>query len=174
MGETGETSAFAAYKDPALAPAVEIPEDDSWTERLSVFSRDCAETLAAAARTLCPHDRVPERCYRRVVAMLDSQAAGHPALARTLMQGAAALDGLQPLAFVELSEGGRVTALRQIEGGAFFRAIQRGTIRHLYDDREVWALLGYEGASHHLGGYRERGFDDLSWLPDPPKAVCEG
>ena len=37
----------------------------------------------------------------------------------------------------------------------------------LYDDREVWELLGYEGPSFDKGGYVDRGFDDLDWLPDP-------
>jgi len=35
----------------------------------------------------------------------------------------------------------------------------------LYDDREVWNLLGYEGPSYDKGGYLNRGFDDLDWLP---------
>jgi hypothetical protein len=37
----------------------------------------------------------------------------------------------------------------------------------LYDDKEVWGLLGYEGSSYEHGGYVDRGFDDLDWLPDP-------
>ncbi len=35
----------------------------------------------------------------------------------------------------------------------------------LYDDKEVWEILGYEGASYDKGGYLHRGFDDLDWLP---------
>ena len=41
------------------------------------------------------------------------------------------------------------------------------TVVALYDDHEVWELLGYEGASFDKGGYIDRGFDDLDWLPDP-------
>ena len=37
----------------------------------------------------------------------------------------------------------------------------------LYSDPEVWELLGYEGPSFDKGGYIDRGFDDLDWLPDP-------
>ena len=37
----------------------------------------------------------------------------------------------------------------------------------LYDDHEVWDLLGYEGSSFDKGGYLHRGFDDLDWLPRP-------
>jgi hypothetical protein len=31
----------------------------------------------------------------------------------------------------------------------------------------VWRHFGYEGASAQHGGYINRGFDDLNWLPDP-------
>jgi hypothetical protein len=31
----------------------------------------------------------------------------------------------------------------------------------------VWDAVGYEGPSVHKGGYVNRGFDDLDWLPDP-------
>jgi len=44
-------------------------------------------------------------------------------------------------------------------------------VRFLYDDVEVWQAFGYEGASAHLGGYVNRGFNDLDWLPDPPAGV---
>jgi hypothetical protein len=38
----------------------------------------------------------------------------------------------------------------------------------LYNNPLVWQAFGYEGASFDHGGYLERGFDDLGWLPDPP------
>ena len=47
-----------------------------------------------------------------------------------------------------------------------FRFLQRASVRYLYDDLEVWQAFGYEGASYHLGGFIDRGFDDLDWLPD--------
>jgi hypothetical protein len=31
----------------------------------------------------------------------------------------------------------------------------------------VWAALGYEGSSYDKGGYINRGFNDLNWLPEP-------
>ena len=39
------------------------------------------------------------------------------------------------------------------------------TIEHLYRNREVWQLVGYEGSSVEYGGYIDRGFDDIDWLP---------
>jgi hypothetical protein len=54
-----------------------------------------------------------------------------------------------------------------MSGTAFFEAVRSKAIVTLYDDHEVWSLLGYEGPSFEHGGYLDRGFDDLSWLPDP-------
>ena len=36
----------------------------------------------------------------------------------------------------------------------------------LYANPAVWHRFGYEGASSHLGGYIERGFDDLDWISE--------
>ena len=37
----------------------------------------------------------------------------------------------------------------------------------IYSDPNTWKLLGYEGPSFAQGGYIDRGFNDLEWLPDP-------
>jgi hypothetical protein len=36
----------------------------------------------------------------------------------------------------------------------------------LYRNKQVWPKLGYEGPSFPFGGYLERGFDDIDWLPN--------
>ena len=37
----------------------------------------------------------------------------------------------------------------------------------VYSDERTWQLVGYEGPSFDKGGYINRGFNDLDWLPDP-------
>ena len=37
----------------------------------------------------------------------------------------------------------------------------------LYNNPLVWRHFGYEGPSAEFGGYIDRGFDDLTWLPRP-------
>jgi hypothetical protein len=34
----------------------------------------------------------------------------------------------------------------------------------LYNQKELWPKLGYEGSSFDKGGYIERGFNDIDWL----------
>lgn len=68
------------------------------------------------------------------------------------------------------SAGARIdqrTLTARMSGTEFFEGVRSKTILTLYDDREVWALLGYDGRSFELGGYAQRGFGDLDWLPDP-------
>ena len=35
----------------------------------------------------------------------------------------------------------------------------------LYNNPDVWPKFGYEGASADKGGYINRGFSDIDWLP---------
>jgi hypothetical protein len=49
----------------------------------------------------------------------------------------------------------------------FFELVRTTAVVEVYTDRETWDLLGYEGPSFAKGGYIERGFDDLDWLPEP-------
>lgn len=157
-----------AHKDPNLPPAPAIPEGPEWTRALTVLSPEVGETLAAVVRTLCPHDALPDRIYRRVVLHYDRLARTLPDVTAFIAQAVGALERAMPLPFRERSESYRIAALKTIETTASFVFLQRTAVRFLYDDIEVWDAFGYEGASVHLGGYVTRGFDDLDWLPEPP------
>ncbi|MDE0048593.1 MAG: hypothetical protein OXO52_02310 [Rhodospirillales bacterium] len=123
-----------------------------------------AETLTAMARALYPHDSLDDGFYRRVVDIVAADAdAAQQAL---LVDGVAALDAATGRAFVDLEEKEKLAAVQAVEGSPFFEAMRAATARHLYDDRALWARFGYEGASSHLGGYVERGFDDIDWISE--------
>ena len=121
-------------------------------------------TLTAMARVLYPHDSLDDTFYRRVVDVVTTETdAAQRAL---LANGAAALDEAKGHLFVGLGEKEKLAAVQAIEGSPFFEAMRAATARHLYDDRTLWPRFGYEGASSHLGGYIERGFDDIEWIPE--------
>ena len=99
--------------------------------------------------------------------MVDIVAAEADAARRALLaEGAAALDAACRSPFASLAEGEQAAALQAIEGSPFFEAMRAATVRHLYGNRALWPRFGYEGASSHLGGYIERGFDDIDWIPE--------
>ena len=126
-------------------------------------------TLTAMARALYPHDFLDDAPYRRVVEIVAEE--GDAARRTLLADGVAALDAAVGRAFVDLSEKEKLTALYALEGSQFFEVMRSGTVRHLYDNRELWPRFGYEGASSHLGGYIERGFDDLDWISEEDAEV---
>lgn len=123
--------------------------------------------LITLAKALYPHPGLRESPYTRAVFTIIKQAASDTALYRTLS------DGLQdlvqrtagPISGMDSDEA--ISLLRAIEETTFFKTLRPLVSFHLYDDHEVWEFLGYPGASFERGGYLHRGFDDLTWLPQP-------
>jgi len=113
-----------------------------------------------------PHDGLPDEAYEKVVRKLEGDARGDDGIAGTLEEGVAQLDG--DGAFGDLDADAQLEALRRHEDSPFFALLQSTAVVELYDNPLVWKAFGYEGPSSHLGGYVDRGFDDLDWLPDPP------
>jgi hypothetical protein len=160
-----------AYKDPNLPAAPSASVGPDWANALTAITAPEAAILLAVVQTLYPHDQLNPLVYRRVIAQFDRVAAQRPDAAKTLATFCADLNQDSVLAFSELSESYRTQALKRLEPTPGFFFVQRLAIRYLYDDVEVWAAFGYEGASVHLGGYVKRGFDDLDWLPPLPNEI---
>jgi hypothetical protein len=160
--------AVIAHKDPSLPAPPPLPDGAGWIAALARLEPGAAEALVVLVRTLYPHDWLPDRVYRRVVTAYDRLAAASPAAEALIAQTLTRLDDGAGPPFAERSESYRLAALRAIEGTPGFVLLQRAAVRFLYDDIEVWSALGYEGASTHLGGYVDRGFDDPDWLEAAP------
>lgn len=84
-----------------------------------------------------------------------------------LSNGLRTLDVAAGGSFRELDDTTAAGILTKIADAEFFAFIRGVAVPILYDDHEVWEALGYEGESFSDGGYLNRGFDDLDWLPDP-------
>jgi hypothetical protein len=122
-------------------------------------------TITAAARTMYPHDALPDEVYARVGEKLAEAAREDPGAARTIEDSVSTLNGGRP--FADLSADGQLEALRGIEGSDFFELVRSTAVVEVYSDERTWQLVGYEGPSFDKGGYLNRGFNDLDWLPDP-------
>jgi hypothetical protein len=145
-----------------------IDPNGAWAVTLEAIPASDAQTLLQALRVMYPHDSLSDQYYVQVVAALDQDAKGDPAVAAMLKDGIAGLDEVGPVLFVELSEGNQRKALDAIATSDFFQTIRFKTIAVFYNNPLVWQAFGYEGEAFEYGGYIERGFDDLGWLPDPP------
>ena len=135
------------------------------TPETAALSSQKLATIAAAARTMYPHDALPDDVYARVGEKLAEAAREDPGVARTIEEGVSALNGGRP--FAELSADERLEAVKGIEGSDFFELVRSTAIVEVYSDQRTWQAFGYEGPSFDKGGYIDRGFNDLDWLPDP-------
>lgn len=142
---------------------------DAWAVELKALSPETMAALIQMARDIYPHDRIADQFYAIAVKSHDDKAADDAAHKALIEDGVADLDARARAAGATSYLGtgweiDRVALLRQIEAGGFFQAIRGGLIVGLYNQKEVWPVFGYEGASFSKGGYIERGFDDIAWL----------
>jgi hypothetical protein len=128
---------------------------------------DARPVLVRVLRVAFPHDKFPDGPYQRTADTVIEAANASTWAKITLLQGISTLDSVSGGAFLDLDDADALKVLRHVEATEFFGFIRRTAVVALYDDPEAWSALGYEGPSYDKGGYIDRGFNDLDWLPDP-------
>jgi hypothetical protein len=139
------------------------------TQAPAGLEQHVAETVTALARTLYPHDAVPDAVYERVAAKMAEAAREDAAQARMITEGVADLDRRGEGPFTTRTAEQRLADAEAIAGSEFFALVRSTAVVEVYSDPATWRVLGYEGPSFAQGGYLRRGFDDLDWLPDLPQ-----
>jgi hypothetical protein len=144
---------------------------DQWTAGLKSLNAHEGETLLKMSIQIFPHPQLDDGYYVIVVQDLDAEASTKPETAKLLRDGVARLDRVKGAEFVKLSPSEQMSALKKIDGTDFFTKVRNSELVSLYNNHDVWAKLGYPGASYPIGGYLHHGFNDLNWLPDPPESA---
>jgi TAT (twin-arginine translocation) pathway-exported protein len=162
--KTGGVTAAAA----ALVPAAAI-SGKAWAAAPVAVSADEFATLVKMARDIYPHDRLGDQYYAKVIEGLDSAAKDDAAAKTLLKDGVAALNnaaiGMKYGSYNQVpSEDERVAILQSMETTPFFQKIRGTLITGIYNNQDVWPIMGYEGESASKGGYINRGFNDIDWL----------
>ena len=145
--------------------------EEAWALSTEVLSGDTALSLLIMARHLYPHDFLGDQYYAEVVVNLDEQAKSDSSLAEKLENGVKDLsqiiegDRSYNVAFKDQSVGLQLQNLKRIDGSDFFETVRGATMGGLYGNPRVAAFFGWEGSSVEHGGYINRGFDDIGWLP---------
>ena len=142
---------------------------DAWAVELKALSPETMATLIQMARDIYPHDRIADQYYAVAVKGHDDKAAEDADHKVLIEDGVADLDARARAAGAPSYLGvgweiDRVALLREIDSGSFFQAIRGGLVVSLYNQKEIWPVFGYEGESFSMGGYMDRGFDDIAWL----------
>lgn len=150
----------------AGSPLALIVAGRAWAADLTAFTSSEGAMLMAVARTIAPHDKLDDAAYALVVRAVDSDATVSKNLQDTFRQGLTQLGAK----FVNAKEDERVEALKKIETSEFFQTMRLKTLQVLYASPIAYAYFGYEGEAFSKGGYLQRGFNDLRWLPEVPLA----
>ena len=123
--------------------------------------------LVRILRVAFPHDSFPDGPYERTATTMLEQAGESLWYSLVLKKGLVTLQDVDGTSFNDLDVLDATRVLHRVQTTEFFGFIRRTAVLTLYDHEDVWELLGYEGPSFDQGGYLQRGFDDLDWLPEP-------
>ena len=138
-------------------------------QQLQVLKDTQGWILVQAIRHIFPHRTVPNTVYAKIVQELDAEAATDKATAKLLKQGIVGLHKAAKGKWMKLPAERQLKLLEKIADTPFFKKVQGTAVVSLYNNKATWKELGYPGSSFEQGGYINRGFDDLSWLPNPPE-----
>lgn len=154
------------------SPIALLAPSRAWAVELTHLDKAQADAIMMLARTLYPHQTLPDAVYALVVKDLDAKAAD-PKTAELLKSGVARLDQAAKgnwLAPNE-TEPQRTAIVTSIQDDPFIKTVRGQCITSLYDNDMAYAHFGYEGEAFSKGGYVYRGFNDLTWLPNPPASA---
>mgnify|MGYP001815052874 CR=1 FL=1 len=121
--------------------------------------------LLAMARRFYPHDDLPDSVYEECLDSFYMLAMDDPVVSSGIQSGMNALNSASDGDWINATPDVQNAALKTIENSNFFATVQDEVRYMLYQHPSVWALIGYEGPSVQFGGYLERGFADIDWLP---------
>ncbi len=124
-----------------------------------------ADELTRMARLLYPHDGIANDVYADVIDDVLSAAAADSSMMEILGNAVTALNAAQNGNWFEIGADDQIMAMKVMENEPFFAAIQGAVMARFYNHPMVWEHIGYPGSSVEYGGYVDRGFDDIDWLP---------
>ena len=138
------------------------------------LTNEARSVLIRVIRVAFPHPTFPDGPYERTADTILREAEDSTWFRVALTQGLITLRHLAGGDFRDLDDVEATKVLRRIETTEFFGFIRRTTVLNLYDNKDVWEIIGYEGPSFDKGGYINRGFNDLDWLPAARIETYEG
>ncbi|WP_206604566.1 twin-arginine translocation signal domain-containing protein [Vreelandella sulfidaeris] len=155
------TLAFTSGPIALLAPS------SSWAMPLDSLSTRQGEILLAAVKHIFPHPHLEDAVYAHVVRSLDkkSEIGDFHTL---LYNGIKDLDERSGGDWLALNNIEQLDQLSAMANTSFFQTIRSDAVVSLYDNSLAYAHFGYGGGEGDVG-YLHNGFNDLIWLPDPPK-----
>jgi hypothetical protein len=139
----------------------------AWALELQGLDTHQGEVILAFTRQLYPHATLDNAVYALVVKDLDAKAKADPAVRQQLADGVKQLDAQAGSNWLTRPPATQAEDVAALAGSPFFNTVRGTAVVSLYSNTMAYAHFGY-GASAGDGGYLTKGFNSLSWLPDPP------
>ncbi len=153
--------AFSGLMSTGMGAAV-LRAGSAWAQS----SGGNAGELARMARLLFPHDGIADDVYAEVIDGILTDSANDASLLELLDEAMPALNAAQGGDWFVAGEDAQIAAMQAVEDEPFFAAIHGNVQARFYSHPKVWELIKFPGSSVEFGGYVERGFDDIDWLPE--------
>lgn len=122
-------------------------------------------TLAQYAYFIVPLLEPSHVRYQQVAEKVLDMTGQVPPLAALKDEGISALNATEKGPWSKLSPQDREATVQQMSGTPFFNFLRWSATETVLREPDLWRQLGYQGSSIELGGYLNRGFDDIDWLP---------
>lgn len=139
----------------------------SWALELTTLSAEQGKILLRLTRHIYPHDTLEDAVYALVVKDLDAAAQADTAERELLIQGIKGLDSASGGNWLGLPDAEQLKHVESIAESAFFEKVRSTANLSLYNNDMAFMHFGYPGDKGNAG-YLRRGFNDLTWLPEPP------
>ncbi len=133
----------------------------------STLDEHTANTLLKMSRQLYPSKSITDDQYAKTIEGFDVKAKTDRTFAKLLQDGVASLDAAAQGKWLEAGDEVSLQTLKGIDATPFFQTVRGALIGAdgPYNLPAVWKAFGYEGSSWQFGGYLNRGFGDIAWLP---------
>ena len=139
-----------------------VGADETDALRLNDDKRELSEVIYQ----LFPHPRLDKGVYEQVTQQVSDRVAQSAELTEMMqnaMESVTADTGENGMA---LPDREKEELLEKIQHTPFFQFVLNETLSGIYRHPLTWELLGFEGSSLEFGGYINRGFNDIDWLPE--------
>lgn len=131
-------------------------------------------SLLRMIEDIYPHPDLLQRThYEAIAATVMQNAEADADAAKDLIDGLARIDAkareLFGTTYVEIEDAdAREGLLRHFQNDGFFQGVRWTAYFGIYNNKDLWPLFGYEGSSVEYGGYIDRGFSDITFVPQGP------
>lgn len=133
-----------------------------------------ASLVLHIAKDIYPHhDLLGIEVYQAIADGVVAGASEDEATAQTLSEGLAQVEeqaqALFGSSYKDIEDAdAREGLLRKFQNDGFFQSIRWASYFGIYNNPELWPKFGYQGSSVEQGGYLNRGFSDITFVPQGP------